>query len=631
MNKYQKILFEYWGYPEFRDLQEDIITSVADRRLDTLALMPTGGGKSITFQVPALAMDGICLVITPLIALMKDQVENLRKKGVKALMIHSGMTAREIDITLDNAVFGNYKFLYLSPERLQTELFRVRLQKMNVCLLAVDESHCISQWGYDFRPSYLQIAEIRKFVPDAPVLALTATATPEVADDIMAKLEFAKPHLLKKSFERKNLVYLVRRAEDKFEYLLRVLNRESGTAIVYVRNRGATREVAQKLLQSGISADFYHAGLSTEMRNLRQDEWKSGKTRVIVATNAFGMGIDKPDVRVVVHLDLPDSIEAYFQEAGRAGRDGKTSYALLLYSPADRAKFERRYQSEFPDIEKIKSIYQSACNFLQVPYGGGKGASYSFDLGLFSYHCKYYPAMVINAFKFLQRENIAELTDEVHNPSRVTFIVSRDDLYSVQIKNPDIDRFIRGFLRIYTGLFSDYVNIDEGFVAKVLSMTRDEVYQMFMHLRRMRIVDFIPQRKSAMLILHEERRESKSIRISPANYAWMKKRFVARMESMLAYSETDERCRSVQLIAYFGEKIGNCGQCDVCRRRNELNLTRYEFDLIVEKIKTRLSESAATVGELAGLSDTPETLIKTVRWLQDNGKISCENNRFRWL
>jgi ATP-dependent DNA helicase RecQ len=631
MDKYREILLQYWGYSSFRDLQEKIIFSVAEEKKDTLALMPTGGGKSITFQVPALAMEGLCIVITPLIALMKDQVENLRKRNIKCLMIHSGMTAREIDITLNNAVFGNYKLLYLSPERLKTDIFRTRLERMNISLIAVDESHCISQWGYDFRPSYLQIADIRDIVTDAPVLALTATATPKVVEDIMEKLKFRKPNLLKKSFERKNLIYIVRYTEDKVAYLLNIVKKETGSGVVYVRSRRATKEIAQKLMDEGVSADFYHAGLSPEMRNVKQDEWQNGRTRIIVATNAFGMGIDKPDVRVVVHIDLPDSVEAYFQEAGRAGRDGKIAYAVLLYNKSDRIKFEQRFRNEFPDIEQIKNVYQSACNWLQLAYGTGKDTSHSFDITNFSRTHKFYPATVISAFKFLQKENIAELTEEISNPSRLFFTVNRDDLYKIQINNPEIDNFIKGILRLYSGIFSSFVGIDEAYLSKVLFKSRDEIYDLLVRLNKMKIAEYIPQKRSPMLILHEERLDNKNIRISMENYLRAKKRFTERMDAMTAYAENDMKCRSVQLLSYFGEKNAPaCGECDVCKRRNELNLSKYEFDLLSEKIKSILIKSPSTIAEIIGQTEKPEKTTKIIRWLMDNGKISGKNNIMKW-
>jgi ATP-dependent DNA helicase RecQ len=631
MDKYHKILSKYWGYSSFRKLQEEIIYSVAEEKKDTLALMPTGGGKSITFQVPAIALEGICLVVTPLIALMKDQVENLRKRNIKALMIHSGMTSKEIDITLNNAIFGNYKFLYLSPERLQTEIFRVRLERMTVNLIAVDESHCISQWGYDFRPSYLQIAEIRKMIPNVPVLALTATATPKVVVDIMDKLQFKKHHLLKKSFERKNLIYIVRTVEDKSAYLLHILRKETGSGIVYVRSRKSAKEIAQKLVEEGISADFYHAGLSPEMRNSKQDDWQCGRTRIIVATNAFGMGIDKSDVRVVVHTDLPDSIEAYFQEAGRGGRDGKRAYAVLLYNQSDKVKFEQRFQHEFPTVEQIKTIYQTACNYLQIAYGTGKNSSHAFNLTHFSRTYKFYPTTVINAFKFLTKENIAELTEEINNPSRLFFTVNRDDLYKIQINNPDIDSFIKGVLRMYTGLFNDFVYIDEAYLAKMMFKTRDEIYDMLVRLSKMKIAEYIPQKRAPMLILLEERLDNNNIRISTEHYLRAKDRYTERMNSMLKYSENGIECRSVQLLAYFGERDApRCTQCDVCRHRNELGITKYEFDAIVEKIKSILSQSPSTVEKVVNQTDNPEKTIRVIRYLMDS-EIVYEKNSALFL
>jgi len=631
MDKYRQILLKYWGYSSFRDLQEDIIYSVAEEKKDTLALMPTGGGKSITFQVPAIAMDGICLVVTPLIALMKDQVENLQKKGIKALMIHSGMRSKEIEIMLDNALFGDYKFLYLSPERLKTEMFSVRLQKMNVSLIAVDESHCISQWGYDFRPSYLEIAEIRTQLPNVPVLALTATATPKVAEDIMNKLNFRKHNLLKKSFERKNLTYIVRNVEDKFVYLLRILNKQKGTGIVYVRSRGATKDIAERLSKQGIISDFYHAGLSPELRSAKQDDWIAGRTRIIVATNAFGMGIDKPDVRVVVHMDLPESTEAYFQEAGRAGRDEKRSYAILLYNKTDKVKFEQRFRNEFPSIEQIKNIYQLSCSYLQVAYRTGKGQMREFDVISFSKQFKFYPTTVFSAFKFLAHENIAELTEEINNPSRLFFTINRDDLYKIQINNPELDRFIKVLLRAYTGLFSNFVNIDENYLAKLIYNTRDYVYSMLVKLNTLKIAEYIPQKKSPMLILHEERLDEKNVRISPDNFQWAKNRFTERMDAMLSYAETSTKCRSSQLLSYFGEKeTFRCGQCDVCKERNELDMSKYEFDLILEYIKTSLKDNPLSMEELLSNSDSPEKTIKVIRWLLDNEKISQDKHLLKW-
>lgn len=626
MNTYQKILFQYWGHDSFRSLQEEIIRSVCEGH-DTLALMPTGGGKSITFQVPALAMDGICIVVTPLIALMKDQVENLRRRNIKALMIHSGMTAREIDITLDNAVFGNYKFLYLSPERLQTDLFKARVQRMNVNLLAIDESHCISQWGYDFRPSYLEIAEIRKLLPGVPVLALTATATVKVVNDIMLRLNFRAPKVLQKSFERKNLVYIVRNVEDKLAYLVRILQREQGCSIVYARNRGKTKEIAQMLQQNGISADFYHAGLTGEMRSMKQDKWKSGEIRVIVATNAFGMGIDKPDVRVVVHVDLPDSLEAYFQEAGRAGRDELRAYAVLLYNKSDEQKAEQRVRIEFPEVEQIKQIYQAACNYKQIPYGAGKDAAYDFSLTDFSRTYKFYPGTVHSAFKFLQQENFAQLTEDIDNPSRILFNVNRDDLYKIQINNPDTDKLIKALLRAYTGLFSNFTPIDEDYLARIMLSTPQMVYQGLLRLSTLKVISYIPRKNTPLLIMLEERLDEKNIRISTEHYAEAKERYMGRIRYMLQYASSTTKCRSEQLLAYFGEtNTAPCGQCDVCKEKNELNISKYQFDQLRQQVEALLDQHPHTVDQLMQAAADNEQLLQVIRWLMDHEQIVLQDD-----
>lgn len=626
MDTYQKILFQYWGYSNFRSLQEEVIRSVCQGN-DTLALMPTGGGKSITFQVPALAMDGICIVVTPLIALMKDQVENLRKRDIKALMIHSGMTAREIDITLDNACFGKYKFLYLSPERLQTDLFKARVQRMKVNLLAIDESHCISQWGYDFRPSYLEIAEVRKLLPNVPVLALTATATAKVVSDIMLRLAFRSPRVLQKSFERKNLVYIVRNVEDKHGYLLRILQREQGCGIVYARNRGKTKELALMLQQNGISADFYHAGLTSELRNMKQDKWKSGEIRVIVATNAFGMGIDKPDVRVVVHVDLPDSLEAYFQEAGRAGRDEQRAYAVLLYNKSDEQKAEQRIRIEFPEVELIKQIYQAACNYKQIPYGAGKDTAYDFSLTDFSRKYKFYPGTVFSAFKFLQQENLAQLTEDIDNPSRVLFEVNRDDLYKIQIKNPDTDKLIKSLLRAYTGLFSNFTPIDEEYLARVMTSNTQAVYQGLLRLSSLRVISYIPRKHTPLLILLEERLDERNIRISAEHYAEARKRYTGRIKHILHYAASQTQCRSQLLLTYFGETAtAPCGQCDVCKAKNELNIRKHQFDQLRKQVETMLNQQPLSVDQLLQAAPEEEQLLKVIRWLIDHEQIVLQND-----
>ncbi|MDR1347466.1 MAG: RecQ family ATP-dependent DNA helicase [Prevotellaceae bacterium] len=628
MNLFQKILFEHWGYSQFRPLQEEIITSVYNGN-DTLALMPTGGGKSITFQVPALARDGICIVITPLIALMKDQVENLKKHNIPALAVHSGMNAREIEITLDNAKYGNYKFLYISPERLATQKIHGDVGRMKINLIAVDESHCISQWGYDFRPSYLQIAEIRNILPDVPVLALTATATPEVVDDIMEKLRFRKKNVLQKSFERKNLSYIVRDMEDKQKYLKKIIETAHGSGIVYVRNRKKTKEISVFLNSTGIKADYYHAGLSPEIRSHKQDLWKSGKIQVIVATNAFGMGIDKPDVRFVVHLDLPDSPEAYFQEAGRAGRDEKRAYAVLLYNNSDKVKFEQQFKMAFPPVETVKEIYQSVCSYLGVAYGDGKGTAFNFNLMDFSIHAKIYSLTALNALKILEYENYLQITDEINSPSRLMFNVNRDDLYKIQVENKDLDSFIKILLRAYTGLFSNFTNIDETYLAKFGNTTVDVINEYLIQLSRKHLISYIPQRRTPLLILNESRLEEANVRISPENYILRKERYKNRMDAMIGYAMSKAKCRSQILLSYFGEEnVYRCGKCDVCKTRNELDISAYEFDRIVEELKKQIANTEAGLQEIIdNISISSEKVIKVVRWLLDNGKISENENR----
>ncbi|MDR0660978.1 MAG: RecQ family ATP-dependent DNA helicase [Prevotellaceae bacterium] len=632
MSTFLQILQKVWGYSGFRPLQEDIIRSICEGQ-DTLALMPTGGGKSITFQLPALAKEGICLVITPLIALMKDQVESLKAKGIKALAIHSGMDTREISVALDNCIYGDYKFLYLSPERIGTDIFRQRVQKMNVCLITVDEAHCISQWGYDFRPSYLKIVELRDLIPYAPIAALTATATPIVADDIMDKLRFKRKNLLKTSFERKNLAYIVRKTDDKPKYLLKIAAKTPGSGIVYVRSRKQTKEISELLQKSGFSADFYHAGLTPELRSQRQDSWKWGKTKIIVATNAFGMGIDKPDVRFTVHMDVPDSIEAYFQEAGRAGRDGQPAYAVLLYNDADRTKADQRIRVEFPPLETIKKVYQAVCTYLNIPFGAGKNISYDFNLSSFAIAYKIHTLTAYSALQILQREGYLELTDEMNNPSRVMFTTGRDELYKFQVNHADLDAFIKLLLRAYSGLFSEYVRISEEVLAKTANISLDMVYTNLKTLSRLHIISYIPRKKTPVLFFNEERLEDANLRISNESYAKRKQRQEERIAQMLEYSSSTSKCRSQLLLAYFGETATyRCGICDVCKERNEIGLSTYEFDLILDEIKKALHERTLKLNELVdNVQQKTDKTIKVIRWLLDNGKlIQQENGVLTW-
>ncbi|MBI5541673.1 MAG: RecQ family ATP-dependent DNA helicase [Bacteroidia bacterium] len=633
MNEFKEILAKYWGYTKFRELQEEIIISVFKGN-DTLGLLPTGGGKSITFQVPALAKPGVCLVVTPLIALMKDQVENLRKKNIKANMVFSGMSQREIDLALENACFDpELKFLYLSPERLGTDLFREKIKGMKVNFLVVDEAHCISQWGYDFRPSYLKIAEIRELIPKTPILALTATATPEVVEDIQNKLLFKCKNAIQKSFERKNLTYFVKHTEDKFADLLKISNHSPGTGIVYVRNRKKTVEIANFLRKQKISADFYHAGLDMQTRNKKQEDWKSGKCRIMVSTNAFGMGIDKPDVRFVVHMDLPDSIEAYFQEAGRGGRDEKRSFAVLLVNEVDRMKLAEQVEISFPPIDKIRQVYNALGNYLQVPIGSGKGREFEFSLTGFVSQYKFEILVAFSSLKLLEQEGYITLTDEIETPSRLHFLPNRDELYNFQLRYEKYDAVIKFLLRSYSGLFNDYVRIDEEFLAKRAGISKDELVKIFLDLNKYDVIEYLPRKKSPFLMYTENRLEDKSVIFSPANYRDRKSRLIKRIEHVLNYAFTNNKCRNQLLLLYFGEKNPfRCGVCDVCRQRNELGLSNFEFDNILEKIKQALSAESFELNDLVEKSDYPkEKTVKVIQWLLDHGKISYnKHNRLKW-
>jgi len=627
-------LLKYWGHSTFRPLQEDIIKSVLDKS-DTLALMPTGGGKSVTFQVPVMALEGLCLVVTPLIALMKDQVEGLKKKGIKAVAVYSGLTRDEIDIALDNCIYGDFKFLYCSPERLGTDIFQARVVKMKINLIVVDEAHCISQWGYDFRPSYLKISELRKLLPDVPILALTATATNVVVKDIMEKLQFKNENVHRISFERKNLAYVVRETEDKLKYLLRVINSIPGCGIVYVRSRNKTREISEYLVKNGIQADYYHAGLTDEMRSHKQTSWMKGKTRIIVATNAFGMGIDKPDVRLVVHVDLPDSPEAYFQEAGRAGRDEKKAFAVLLYNNPDKLNADKRVETNFPEIKTIKEVYNALGNYLQIPTGAGKYMAYDFKLGEFAANYKLNIQTAHSSLKILEQEGYIELTDELNNPSKVHFIVSRDDLYKFQVANSAFDAFIKLLLRSYEGMFSQFVGIDEAVLAKRSNTNFDTIYKYLSKLASAQILQYIPKKTNPVIVFTEERLEEKALHISYEDYKQRRGRYVERLEAMLHYASSTNKCRSQLLLNYFGEKeTYRCGQCDICQKRNELDISKYEFDMIVDELKKNLHEKPFSLQDLVdGHSQRfgEEKIIKIIRWLLDNSKIEYnDENKLFW-
>ena len=585
--------------------------------------MPTGGGKSVTFQISSLSKSGICLVVSPLISLMKDQVEQLKEKGIKATAVYSGMSQKEIDITLDNCIYGDYKFLYISPERLGTDLFRVRVAKMNVNLITVDEAHCISQWGYDFRPSYLNISELRDIHPDAPILALTATATEDILDDIQNKLKFRKKNVLRTSFERKNLVYNALEVDDKIYHINRIVAKTKGAAIVYVRTRKHAREIAEELQRNKISATYYHAGLEYRVREMRQEQWGTGKYRVMVATNAFGMGIDKADVRLVAHFDIPDSIESYFQEAGRAGRDEKPAEAILLYNKTDRSKMEKRIQVNFPEPEHVKNVYEALGNFLQVPVGSGKNGVFDFNILDFCARYKMDLISTYNSFKMLEREGYLELTEEIKNPSKVHFLAERDDLYRFQVANKAFDGFIKLLLRAYTGLFTEFVSINESFLAQKAKLSDESVKYYLEKLNALKIIQYIPQKKSPFLIYTEERLDIRNLKISHENFVKRKEGFILRQDKIWEYANLKAKCRSLHLLHYFGDKdVSRCGRCDVCTRRNELDLSEYEFDLILDQIKDTLKKEAMSLESVVARTPFPEEkVLKVIRFLIDNNKI----------
>ena len=619
-----RILKQYWGYDRFRGIQEDIIDSISKNK-DTLGLMPTGGGKSITFQVPALAKEGMCLVISPLIALMKDQVQNLKKRGIKALAIYSGMSRQDIIITLENCIFGNYKFLYISPERLDTEIFRTKLRKMHISMITVDESHCISQWGYDFRPAYLKIAEIRELLPDVPVLALTATATPEVVKDIQARLHFRHKNVFRMSFERNNLAYIVRKTENKTAELLHILRSMPGSAIVYVRNRRRTKEITELLNNEHITADFYHAGLDDATKDIRQHRWQSGESRVMVATNAFGMGIDKPDVRIVIHMDLPDSIEAYFQEAGRAGRDGQKAYAVILYAKSDKTTLHKRIPDTFPEKEYIRDVYEHLQYYYQMAMGDGLDCVREFNIEDFCRKFKYFPVPVDSALRILTQAGYLEYTAEQDSTSRILFTIRRDELYRLREMGEDMDRLIQAVLRSYTGVFTDYTYINEDSLAIRTGLTRRQIYEMLVHLAKLRIVSYIPHKKTPYIIYTRERVEAQRIHISPEVYEHRKARYETRINAMLDYVTNNTVCRSRMLLDYFGERNEhNCGQCDTCislRSKSKVS-EQPDRETLCAKVCGILSrESLTPAGLLKQLPMDKELLTEILHRLSDEGKI----------
>ena len=616
---YRSVLSEYFGYDSFRSIQEDIIRSIGSGR-DTLGLMPTGGGKSITFQVPALAQEGVCIVVTPLIALMKDQVAKLRERGIKATAIYSGMNRDNIVAALDNCILGDYKFLYVSPERLSSDIFLTKLRRMEVSFITVDESHCISQWGYDFRPSYLAIAEIRKQLPHTPILALTATATPEVVKDIQQRLQFEKENVFRMSFERKNLNYVVRYTENKDNEILHILNNVQGSAIIYVRNRDKTRELAKLLEEHGISAAFYHAGIDNRDKDKRQRLWTEDHTRVMVATNAFGMGIDKPNVRIVIHYEMPDSPEAYYQEAGRAGRDGLTAYAVLLYTPDDKRKLSRRVSDNYPDKDFICSVYERLGYYYQMAVGDGEGCHYDFHMSEF---CRAYHLPIVqteSALRLLTQAGYIRYEKEEEHTSRLRFIITRDELYRRYDISDTADHIIRALLRLYSGVFSDYVFIDEKYLSEMTGIDLEPLYETLLGLGRARVVHYIPRRTCPSVTFVRKRVDTHRVVITPAIYEERKASYAARIEAMKEYVLSENQCRSRMLLRYFGERgAAPCGKCDNCRKHRESEFSELHYEAYREILLEFLSDGTShLLDEVRELPIEPEVLPRLLqRMVQD--------------
>ena len=621
-------LKEYWHYDSFRPMQREAIESVMSGR-DTLVLMPTGGGKSIIYQLPTLAGDGLCIVVTPLIALMKDQVDALRRRGIPAVAVHSGLSSRQIDIALDNCVYGDVKFLYVAPERLSSEMLRLRLHRMNVSLIAVDEAHCISQWGYDFRPSYLRIKELRRIIPDVPVLALTASATPRVAKDIMEQLDFAEPNILQSSFLRPNLSYSVRQTDDKETQLMRIINNVPGCGIVYVRMRNTAEKLANYLIEQGESASFYHGGLPNAERSIRQDEWIEGKTRIMVATNAFGMGIDKRDVRFVVHYTMSDSLESYYQEAGRAGRDGKRSYAVILMSSDDNSRILDLFEKEFPDIELIRTVYHELCSYLGVAIGDGKEASFVFNIFDFCRHIKLPIVTVHNIIKLLNLNGYMTLVEDNEHPARLMFMVTRDELYQVGLHNEKEENILRAILRLYTGIFSEFRPIDEMEIASSSRCTPHEVHEFLKRMWRANVIRYIPTNHDPLIFLDEERLPARDVYISPATYSHRKSLMLERFNHLLHYANEEQECRSRVIEQYFCDRMSEpCGICDNClaRKRREKSLAANYEEQILQLLATEPMSIKELVAQIKG---NEQNIIDAVHRLTEQGKVSAEEAKLK--
>ena len=629
MQSSKEILLKYWGHSSFREKQEDIINNIIEGK-DTLALLPTGGGKSICFQIPSLMQEGICIVISPLISLMKDQVENIKNRGIKAIAITSEMRYKEIDIALTNCIFGGYKFLYLSPEKLQNDLVKSKISEMNVNLIAVDEAHCISEWGHNFRPSYRNISELRLIHPKAPLLALTATATSEVATDIQHNLEFKEKNLIQSSFTRKNLSYIVIKEEDKKKKLVSILNKINGSAIVYVKSRKECQHTCKLLTENNISANFYHAGVSMEERNKRQSSWKNSETRVMVATNAFGMGIDKSDVRIVIHTHIPSTTESYFQETGRAGRDEKEAYAVLLYNNSDEKYLKEFVELHFPTIVEIKDCYQNLANYFHLAIHNGEEENFDFDLGEFSRKYKINSLKTYNILKYLEKENYLKLSNVYNNYSKIHIKTNSNELYDFQMANSYFDPYIKLLLRSYSGLFDDFVNINESTIAARLNTTESNINDILIRLEKLEILQYSPKKHATQITYIQNRVENKYLNISEKKLQDRKNSELKRMNFILNYCNQTTNCRTKILLHYFGEEQTlNCGKCDICRERNKLELSDNEFESIRKKVLKITEEKTSSISDICKIikNVNEDKVLKVITFLMENNELKTEGNK----
>jgi len=627
----KEILLKYWGYSSFRENQEEIINMILNNK-DTLALLPTGGGKSICYQVPSLIMDGICIVISPLISLMKDQVENIQSRGIKAISLTSDLDFKEIDIALTNCIFGGYKFLYISPERLQNELVQSKISEMNVNLIAVDESHCISEWGHNFRPSYRNISLIREIHPDAPVLALTATATKDVVSDIQENLNFKEINLIQSSFYRENLSYIVIKEQDKNRKLINILNKINGSAIVYVKSRKDCEKISKILVDNNISANYYHAGLNIDQRNKRQENWKKSKSRVMVATNAFGMGIDKSDVRLVIHFHIPSTIESYFQETGRAGRDEKESFAVLLYNSSDEKYLRDFIELHFPSVEEIKECYQNLANYFQIAINNGADENFDFDLNNFSKKYKSNSLKTYNILRYLEKESYLKLQNIYNNQSKIHLKMEHSELYKFQIANIYFDPYIKLLLRSYSGLFDDFVNINETLLAGRSKTNETKIIEVLIKLQELEVLDYLPRKQGTQIMYLQNRVEEKYLQLSEKKQKERKDSEIKRMNFILNYCNQNSACRTEILLSYFGEHQNfRCGKCDICRQRNKLEISDLKFDKIKKQVLIILSEESKTLTEICSLIKDfrEEKIIKVLNFMIENSELISEGNKIR--